>query len=189
MNVALNEEFQNFWAKFNDIHRRTKEYFILAEEYNENLETFIQPIKEHKDALEHIVRATSKCLNSNENCSEDDFEYIKANLDKALGHIYRAFYDCSDILSIVLRKKISEGLKPFTYEEIVEAWTGYSQIRERLIKIPSQFQELRIKKDIGKITNKFLDKYKAEIDWLFEVYETLYIKIIPRLYSNKKKKR
>lgn len=38
------------------IHNFTKHYILLGEELSEDFETYLQPIKEFRDAYEHIVR-------------------------------------------------------------------------------------------------------------------------------------
>lgn len=187
MSSELKEKLVKFWERFNAIHSKAKEYFIWAEEYDEDLNTYIQPIKEHKDALDHIVRAYSKIVSGNEISSLDE-KYVVDNLDKALGHIYRAFYDCSDILSIVLRKKISDELNKFDYNELISVWNKYPEVRQKLIELPNIFKDLRVSKDVAKIKDNILDEYQSHIKWLFEIYGELYVSVLPKAYANKKKK-
>ena len=187
MSNELEEKLANFWKRFNSIHSKAKEYFIWAEEYDEDLNTYIQPIKEHKDALDHIVRAYSKI--SSDAISSSDEKYVTDNLDKALGHIYRAFYDCSDILSIVLRKKISNELKRFDYNELVNVWDEYPKIKLKLIELPNDFKELRVGKDVASINDTILDEYQNRIKWLFDIYGVLCVSVLPKAYANKMKKK
>lgn len=49
--------FQEFWEKYNYVYNKQKELCILSEEYDNELCTFVQPIKEQKDSLDHITRA------------------------------------------------------------------------------------------------------------------------------------
>lgn len=40
--------FQEFWEKYNYVYNKQKELCILSEEYDNELCTFVQPIKEQK---------------------------------------------------------------------------------------------------------------------------------------------
>ena len=49
---------------------------------------------------------------------ENPEEYVEKNLDKALGHEYRAFFDTADWFSIQLRQKITNILSSYTSDTI-----------------------------------------------------------------------
>lgn len=57
MIIPEEKEYIGLWNNIIEIHKCTKELYLLSEEYSENLKMFIQPIKEMRDALEHIIRA------------------------------------------------------------------------------------------------------------------------------------
>lgn len=180
----MREYINDFWNVFGYIYNSTKELYILAEEYDDELSSFIQPIKEQKDSLEHIVRAYMK-LYSNEDITENfDEDYVKQNLSKAMGHVFRAFFDTADILSIILREKISSHLKLFTYAKIVEVWPKYEDVRKRLIDMPKLFAEFRFKKDIAKNSNetrKMVEDYVDRLKELLNIYEEFMKNVYPKL--------
>lgn len=88
-----NKELVNQWSILCKIHVLTKHYTLIAEEYGFTMKSILQPIKEQKDAYEHIIRAYTKILECN------DIEYATNNLSKAIGHEYRAFFDTIDLFN------------------------------------------------------------------------------------------
>lgn len=183
MESLFDEKYRELWIKIIDVHKKTKDLYLLSEEYAENLKMFIQPIKEMRDAYEHIVRAYDRIIEP-KGSNEENEEYIKVNLDKALGHEYRAFFDTVDFLSITFRYKISEALKGYSYREIVEVYPEYANMAIRLTEIPEEIALLRKDKDIGKKTqiSNIITKYKdIVIDELLCFYKTIYQQILPYL--------
>lgn len=182
----MENKLKTFWNDFCYIYNQSKELYILAEEYDDELSSFIQPIKEHKDALEHIVRAYSKYYSLNPNTSNlsKNTEYIEQNLSKAIGHAFRAFYDAADILSIILREKLSVNLANHKYEEIINVWPDYEEKRIILIDMPKRFAKLRTEKDIAKESydkTAMVKEYRECIDTLFEIYDYYIKKVYPKI--------
>lgn len=178
--------FKDFWLDFCYIYNQAKELYILAEEYDDELSSFIQPIKEHKDALEHIVRAYFKYYSSpaDEATILNNDDYIVQNLSKAVGHAFRAFYDTADILSIILRERISVNLANHKYNEIVKIWSEYEDNRLVLIEMPKKFAKLRTEKDIAKGSSKkvtMVKEYRENINTLFGIYDHFMKEIYPKL--------
>jgi len=107
--ATLNE----LWLRLIEIHQHTKELILKSEESGpEKIEfrAFLQPLKEQRDVLEHIIRAQAALhLSAEPSKPEGDFsaeEIAIKNLDKAVSHAYRAFFDQADFMSITLRKKL-----------------------------------------------------------------------------------
>ena len=49
-------EFKVYWENICKIYFLTKHYLLLCEEYSDEFDTFLQPVKEHRDAFDHIAR-------------------------------------------------------------------------------------------------------------------------------------
>ena len=181
----MDDYIQNFWNDYSFIHNTTKELYILSEELESDFSSFIQPIKEQRDSLEHIVRAYSRmCSVSLEDLNKEDQEYVKSNLSKALGHIFRAFFDCADILGIILREHLSTQLRNFSYSQIVQVWPKYETYRKQLIRMPKEFAKLRSSKDVAKKSDEIIamvKQYKKCIDELFAIYDEFMEDIYPKL--------
>lgn len=166
-----------FWNVFCKVHQKLKEFYIKSEEYDKDFSTILQPIKEQKDALEHIVRVYSKLLTG-----EKDEKYIQDSFSKAIGHIYRAYYDTADIFTIILRERISDYLSIFSYKQITSVWgkEKYEKERKYLIDINGKIADLRINKDIANKEETFND-YKDIIDHLFVIYKDVLLNVYPQL--------
>lgn len=180
----MNEFLKEFWNKYSFIHNSTKELYILSEEYEDEMSSFIQPIKEQKDSLEHIVRAYTRYSEKVTNLSDDDEKYIRKNLDKAIGHTFRSFFDCADIFSIIIRENLSKELKRFSYSQIIRVWPEYEGFRKKLVDTPKQIADLRTNKDIAKDNVDIIamvDEYKKTIYQIWEIYDKYMKNIYPIL--------
>lgn len=159
------------WKILCKIHILTKHYTLLAEEYNISLKTFLQPMKEQKDAYEHIIRAYTRKYEKNI-LSEDDIKYISKNIEKAIGHEYRAYFDTIDYLTICLRELITRELKGVSYRELIKYYPQYDEYKKFLLDVPEQITLYREKKDIG--SNEMLNfasEYGKIVDNLIEGYK------------------
>lgn len=180
----MKEFLRDFWTNYSYIHNTTKTLYILSEEYDDELSSFIQPIKEQKDSLEHIVRAYSRYASIDGTISEEDEKYITQNLDKAMGHTFRSFFDCADVLSIILREKLSVELSRFSYSKIVAVWPAYEEYRKVLVEMPARVAKLRTNKDVASGKDAIVSmvkEYKDNIDELFKIYNTFMKDIYPKL--------
>lgn len=103
--LSNNKEAQDYWVKICILHNITKKYLLLTEEICETGQLFLQPLKEHRDAYDHIIRTFSIDIKQlPENFNRQD--YVLKNLNKAYGHEYRAFFDTADWLTYNLRQII-----------------------------------------------------------------------------------
>jgi len=133
------------WKKICDLYAKTKRLTIQAEELSLDFKAFLQPLKELRDAYDHIIRAKSAELD----ILKKDEKYIITNYDKALGHQYRAFFDSADYISIRIREKIQAILEKYSSANIQAVIpTYYPTIRPELEKIKLRIAQYRIDKDI-----------------------------------------
>ncbi len=160
--MPMYNTIDEYWSVICHIHEYTKKFSIWAEELSSpDYETFLQPIKEHRDAWDHIVR-----VYSGEGISKGN-SYRLTNMSKALGHEFRAFFDAADWLSIVCRKRILDVLTPLSYEEIKSQFPEYDEYKQAFNSVPRKIANARIKKDIGD------DKIRVIVDSYAELVEDL----------------
>ena len=179
----MNEIFTNteYWNSINELYNKSKEYLLYIEEYDVDHYTVIQPIKEQRDALDHIMKAYSigsqiNNLSCNVNSLQED---LHRELDKAKGHLTRALNDCADILSIILREKISVYLCDFKYKQIVSVWSNYPKKREFLIDVDEEIAKIR-NRGYG-IKDDIIDRYDDIIKELLAIYKKISKEIYPKL--------
>lgn len=171
----------NIWEILCKIHILTKHYTLLAEEYNISTKAFLQPMKEQKDAYEHIIRAyTRKCEKLV--LSEDDHNYMLKNIEKAIGHEYRAFFDTIDYLTICLRELIAMELSGTSYSDLIKIYPEYDKYKEILIDMPERIAKYRELKDIGSNEMlRFASDYGKVVDDLILCYKYLCREVITQL--------
>lgn len=173
------------WDILCKVHILTKHYTLLAEEYNISTRAFLQPMKEQRDAYEHIIRAyTKKC--ENHILSEDDQKYMVKNIEKAIGHEYRAYFDTIDYLTICLRELITKELKGVSYTEIIQVYPEYDKYKKILVDIPEKIAMYREKKDIGSDEMlRFASEYGQVVDELMQCYKYICCDVIKQINKNK----
>ncbi len=164
---------RDIWRRFLEVHQYVKDLTLAGEESGYELETFLQPLQEQRHALEHIVRARAAEFGIKESPAPD---YIDNNLDKALGHIYRCFFDTADWLSINIRGKIIDTFEPYSRQSLVDLVPEYYQkIRPQLERINHEIAKIRGKKDIpsGPNTIPEIEKYGTILKELIDFQEKI----------------
>jgi hypothetical protein len=139
---------EELWRKIVEVHNQTKLLLLMAEEMEVSFNDFLAPVLQQRDTLEHIIRA--KAAEIGIRPVGDPGSYVEANLDKALGHAYRAFFDVADWSSVIIREKVLNVLKPFPPEAIASGLpTYYAEIRPRIEDLSLEIANIRNSKDIG----------------------------------------
>jgi hypothetical protein len=173
------------WRRIVKVHNWSKQLLIRWEEASRQQWSFLAPIIQERDALEHIVRAQAVTVGMN---SGRDQEYVRANLDKALGHIYRAFFDTADWMAIGLRADIASMLEPYSNEGIKTVLPSYyTQIRPQLETINQEIANIRGAKDVGdEDIFKKIEQYYTQVEKLLDFRKTV-VAAIPSLEEYRKK--
>lgn len=149
------------WKLIVKIHNLTKTLVILSEELDPNHQFYFPIIIQQRDCLEHIVRAYYAWLNpeslkESKNGIFDSKEYIERQLEKALGHIYRAFFDAADWISILYREQISEIMSIYSLKTINTVFPNYcKKITPKIDKISMEIANIRNSKDIAHTNEVF----------------------------------
>lgn len=160
---------RNYWDKICTVHSFTKHYLLLAEEMSIEGNTFLQPLKEHRDAYDHIIRVQS--VLSKKISIENPDEYMEKNMSKALGHEYRAFFDTADWLTLICRERINVLLNGKSIEDVKEKYPDYLNLKKMLLELPQKIASFRENKDIGKTNESFMtdiDKYAEMLNNLLK---------------------
>jgi hypothetical protein len=170
------KNFEDLWKGICQIYFLTKHYLLLAEEISENFDTFIQPIKEHRDVLDHITRVYGFELLKEKETIVDIDGYKKDNMKKALGHAYRSFFDTADWLTYVCRQEIRKALTGKSYELIVEKYPKYCELKALLIELPEKIAAIREHKDMSDKPEdliKQVNEYVLVMDDLIKAYKEI----------------
>lgn len=144
-----------------DVYFFVKELLLYNEVIDPEGYTSPQILNELRNAYDHINRALRKKLNpDNPDSTKSDEEYVSQNLDKAIGHVYRACYDALDWLSLNVREEIQESLAPYSHETINTVIPNYySGLRKEIINYEEKISQLRANKDIASLDQNSLVEY------------------------------
>jgi hypothetical protein len=138
------ESIDQLWRDLIRVHQAVKKMLLEFEEFDGK--TFLQPIKEQRDALEHVVRARAAEIG----LTTQSPSYVRENLSKALGHEYRALFDIADHYSITIRERIIALLKPYSAHAIaIVVPEYYREVRPRLAEIDNRISGVRRGKDVA----------------------------------------
>ena len=166
-----NSEYMLYWDNICQIYFLAKHYLLLGEELSDGFDTFIQPLKEERDAFDHIARVYGhKYLARSIN---DEKQYCESNMRKAVQHTYRAFFDTADFFSYVCQKRIRELLSNKESTEIKAIYPKYDKAKERLESIPQGIARIRENKDESETDTELVQEvlqYKEILDELYNIY-------------------
>lgn len=169
---------KEIWKKICEIFIATKKLGIQLEEIQDDHKAFLQPVNEFKSALDHIIRV--KAIESGLATKAESKQYTESNLNKALGHIYRAFFDTADFYSVVLREKIINLLSKYSSDTIHKVLPDYySEKRIFIERVNKKLADIRAKKDIGNDSNILpsIDDYVSNLEKIELIYEEIISKI------------
>lgn len=166
----MNDEM---WKEIVKIHLLTTKYCIMAEEISEDYRKFLQPLKEQKDAYEHIIKVKYCELNMDGGSIPNRDDYISDNYKSAFSHERRAFFDIADWLSIVYREQINSIFKKHSLKEILEIYPDYPKCKEFLINSTNKIVELRQDKDYENSNTNYIYEYRVLLDELGKYYSEI----------------
>lgn len=141
------------------LHNVTKHFILLGEETDANFNSYIQPLKEFRDAYDHLMRAFRIVLFKDNKYGDD---YVELQISKALEHEYRAFFDVADWFSIICRSVAQKAIEGKEHH-ITDVCGKYSKYREYAILLngaSSKIAEMREAKDVGGDITSTVNDYK-----------------------------
>lgn len=170
--ILSEKEISHYLDEISQIHMYTKHYLLIAEELSEEGVTFLQPLKEHRDAYDHLVRIFA--LSMKDEIQTDVKQYILDNVKKAFGHEYRAFFDMADWFTYICRRYIREELsynaKRKRYEEL---FGDYEEVKKFINTVPLTVAKYREEKDVSNEEPLLSEVvlYKGLMDKLLEIFQ------------------
>lgn len=175
-----------YWERIFYVHLKTKELYILAEEYGTELKTFFLPINSLNNAYENIIHICANDYMARTGNGASNEKYVLDNLRSALSNECKAFFDTADFFSILLRKKITACLSGFTYAQIASVWDEYNDVRRQIIQTNKEISEIRTRKSdtsdyyIDEDVEKYYNETRKLLDWYDYVEEKVYPKLEKR---------
>lgn len=173
LSFLTSKEIEQLLFQMSFIHKNTKHYLLIAEELFEEDVAYLQPLKEHRDAEDHLMRIFYLM---HDDSVKDIPMYILDNIKKALGHEYRAFFDTADWLTFICRKNIREYLSiEKNKRKYEQKYNDFNEIKDLINNLPFIIAEYRENKDIGNRDNMLQDVkiYINTLKKLLELYKRM----------------
>lgn len=172
LEVLKKNNISHYLTEMSQVHMYTKHYLLIAEELSEEGVSFLQPLKEHRDAYDHLSRIFALSLKLDDT-NGDEESYILDNVKKAFGHEYRAFFDMADWFTYICRKYIREELSRKVTRKKYQERYDFENTKEFINELPLYIAKFREKKDVSKeqpILTEVLE-YKKVMDKLLVIYQ------------------
>ncbi len=154
------------------IYHRIKAVVLYSEEIDENSRSNIQIIKELRDSFDHVLRVFVNKFNLSD--VKRDTDYNIKNLDKSLGHLYRASFDALDGVVLSLKEQIRYTVENQNQNVLVGVLgDGYWKLKTKLHQLDEEFTNFRSKKDSGdEAIEEIINNYIIKINDLKEIRDT-----------------
>lgn len=146
----------------------TKTLVSKAESVDIRSSANVQINKEFRDALSHILRVFGdQLLMNGEKKATEGVDYYESNLDKAIGHIYRAGYDAIDGVAISIRESLNYTEK-FPASIKTHVIPNFAEKIARLDGFHKKITKYKDDKDIGKSSALTFSECIKELDLIRE---------------------
>lgn len=152
-----------------ELYAHVKKLIATAEKADREQRISISAIAELRSALDHIMRAHSVSHGLvpentiRQSTGMDAPAYCRKNIDKAIGHLYRAGYDAYDCISIKLIEEIEDMLSG------VSQTTLYQVVPDAATKIVRPYDKCKVMFVSAK-TQKDVESREQERK-AFDIYE------------------
>jgi len=184
LEIEFDEGEMKAFEEVIELYHLSKELMIYSEEIGGR--RFTPVIEEFTHAFDHLMRVFAFKLGF----KPTNADYALKNLERALGHLYRADYDLVDWLSILFKEKVRDELKSFSARTVQEIFPKYYQEIKPYFEIeaPKEISKLRDIRDIAKPSKSNLNEFVEIFGRLKSYYEEI-LEIKPSLVEYEKKER
>ncbi len=162
-NVSLTNTAENkLISEIYEIYFYNKGLVIWSEELLENMKFFIAPVLEHRDAFDHLMNYYRGIVKKS--MSE---EKLNGELESALHHEYRAFFDVADYICIGIRTLMNGYLKKLSKRKVQKNWDKYVEVNKEIYNTSTAIANMRKER---RMNQKSFNEYKEKL----EIVKTLY---------------
>ncbi len=153
------------------VYFENRKLYIRAEELSVSMNMYIAPLVEHRDAFDHLMRCFEKL-------DENEKDFVK-EIDSALEHELRAYYDIADYICIQIREYIADVLNNMRAKDIKDIWVEYESKKREIFDLSVEIAKVRNER---KSSLDSVFKYRDEVmPKLFNIYEDFIKKFDTRI--------
>jgi hypothetical protein len=173
MNLSFSANEKDRIKRLADAYIQAKALVLYAEEIDPSARSNIQPIKELRDAYDHIMLLAISKAYPHEAGRKLTQEECLGNIEKAIGHVYRASFDALDGVVLSLKELIARELCRFPADILSQVLPDYWDIKIELQRLVDQVAKYREQKSLSEGRNELLDKYFKDVDRIRRVYDRI----------------
>jgi hypothetical protein len=163
MNLSFSENEKEKLERLLEAYKQAKSLVIYAEEVDPESRSNLQVVKELRDAFDHLMKVLIAKKEPRQAKPEVLERECLENLEKSIGHVYRASFDALDGTVLSLKELIAEELSSYPLDAVVQVFPDYFDIKIQLHKLIEQVSVHRANKDVSESTNSLLDAYVADV--------------------------
>jgi hypothetical protein len=169
--MNFNEQENAKLEKLVLLYTTAKALILFTEELDPSSSSNLQIMKELRDAFDHLMQVLYSKYKKNKEGNSHDLNYETENLEKAIGHVYRAAFDALDGTVISLKELIAKTLSPYPTDVITEVMPGYWDMKREISKLVKDVSVHRGKKDITHDISDVLNGYIQDVENFHNIYE------------------
>ena len=120
------------------LYVEVKKHVVTSEKLSPGARVSVPALNELRNAFDHYMRAEAVWrhgVNPGQGAEQDPLKYCEKNLQKSLGHVYRAGYDALDILALNRIRQIEK------YVDSYRISTLHTVIADYAVRIRQSFEE------------------------------------------------
>lgn len=159
--------------KLADLYAQAKVLILYSEEIDPGARSNVQVIKELRDANDHLMRVLAARLSATPPTGASELGYCEKNLDKAIGHVYRAAFDSLDGTVMSLRERIAKILESYPLAAIKEVIPNYWELRTKLDVLTKDVASHRAAKDVAGNVAETLNLYVQDTEQVKGFYSQI----------------
>lgn len=168
----LDEDLEKL-AELASLYTQVKALIIYSEDIDRSSRSNIQVIKELRDAFDHVMRVISARMSGETPQDVEASEYCRNNLQKAVGHVYRAAFDALDGTVVSLRASIAEIVNAYPLPVLKEVVPEYWDMRSDLNRLCENISDHRARKDVGRQIGVTFDRYVEDVECIKRFHDKL----------------
>ena len=156
------------------LYKEVKAYVIRSEKLSRDNAISVPALNELRNAFDHNMRADAVWKHGEsppDGVEPDEFKYCEKNMEKAIGHVYRAGYDAFDIISLDKLQTIKKYMDDFritTLHTVIKDYTG--KIRKPFRSAIESCNNAKLGKDVEP---QRIQDHPQFYSWYIQAIETL----------------
>lgn len=164
------------------LYYEVKKHVIASEKLSPGARVSVPALNELRNALDHRMRADGVWrhgIKPRQGTEQDPFKYCEKNLQKALGHVYRAGYDALDILALNRIRQIEKYVDSYRMSTLHTVISDFAtRVRQPFEEGVGQCDSAKQGKDVEpeKVEQHpvYFAEYKVALDRLDSVLSVLH---------------